>query len=334
MIGLGGVGCGARSGLESFGANASPGPSSDASGDISFPVGTFTRCATGLRSADGNAFFNLAGFQPGASLTLTRTGSVVHAAFVDREGVTSGFDFTTTSSASATLASVSQVRETFSSICVMGVGVMYERFAPAALTVSTGALTYEANTVFLVADGVVSDVEAGPCGVRSSPASYWISCAADGSAPSSPPSTSGASAIPLGEWACNSQVETLASSDGKTFVGGSGAEHTTLTLSRDGTEVIARYSNDRSLAGTLRFVGTTATTALAQLDQSVDAPCEIPSAIGVPPKPDPERLSVSAASLALDGKTLFLSIAGATSSDAPSSCAGASWAATVMCTKS
>jgi len=55
-------------------------------------------------------------------------------------------------------ASPGHVRERFTSICVLGVGATHERFAPAALTVSTGALTYEANTVFLVADGVVSAV--------------------------------------------------------------------------------------------------------------------------------------------------------------------------------
>ena len=105
----------------------------------------------------------------------------------------------------------------------------------------------------------------------------------------------------------------------------------TLTLTQTGAEVTAVYSGDPSVAGTLRLVATTATTAGAEANQSLTAPCTVPISIGPEggPSPTPVTLPIGAGSLAVAGSTLFLSFTG--TMDASSSCPGALFAASLIC---
>ncbi len=333
--------CGARSDLGAIAprdASAPDAPAHDApahdaeavdSGAVAFPLGTYTDCAQGLHNPDGNIFMNSTGFEPGATLTLEQSGATLGASYVDLGGTTSSFDFAATSATSATLAHAAQVSSGFKALCVLGVGVSNEQMYPAVLHASAGALTYDSGSVFLSVAGQLK-ADTGTCGPQAIPAGFWIVCRqgpaaqpVDAGPPPSVPS------LPVGSYACSSQVETRYQSGGQTQIV-SGGSSGTLVLSQSGAQLTASYSGDPSVAGTLQLGVTTASTANALATQSLTVPCDVPLGTGgAPPPPKPEQLPIAAASLAVDGPTLFLSFSGALG--AGSSCSGAEKVGSVIC---
>jgi hypothetical protein len=104
-----------------------------------------------------------------------------------------------------------------------------------------------------------------------------------------------------------------------------------LTLAQSGGVVTAGYSGDTWLSGSLRFAVTTSTSAIAEPGPTLATPCQVPISLDGPPPPaGPEPLSVEAASLTMDGTTLFLSFAGTM---VGSTCAGAEAAGSLVCSK-
>src|SRR5262245_31908186 len=73
-----------------------------------FPIGTYTNCAQGVRNPSGNVFLNAAGFESGAVLTLAQTGNTVQSRYIDQSGITQSVSFSTTTGTSATLAQAGQ----------------------------------------------------------------------------------------------------------------------------------------------------------------------------------------------------------------------------------
>jgi hypothetical protein len=144
--------------------------------------------------------------------------------------------------------------------------------------------------VFLTLTGDLRS-EAGTCGARSQPASFWVACE---DRQGGPVLTAGArpapvAQLPAGRYSCSTQVETFYQvNDRKQYVAGGATG--TLTLMEDGAKVTARYSGDTSLAGTLQFTATTSTTASAEAGQSMMGPCMISKETGRPsltPEPVP-----------------------------------------------
>jgi hypothetical protein len=313
------------------GSSALSGDSGE-SGVIAFPIGTYTNCAQGEHNPDGNVFLKVAGFESDdAVLTLTQSANTVTATYLDQNHLTSSLRFSATTSTSATLAEAGEVNAGFSVLCVLGPG--NEGAYPARMTVTAGALTYVAGAVFVTVTGGLQG-DAGACGTQSLPkASFWLLCQdrQGGAVPSvdarGPPP---APKLPVGRYACSSQVEAYERVNGigeYSAGGGSG----TLTLTQDGAEVTAQYRDDSSLAGTLHLVATTSTTANAAAGQTLMTPCTVPIGTGSGPSKTPETLPITAGSLTISDSTLFLSFAGTMA--AGSSCPGAQVAGSVICSR-
>jgi len=321
LLALLSMGCGGS--LDSGGGSVAD---SGAVATQAFPVGTYTTCAQGVH----DNVINSAGFQSGAVLTLAQTGDTLTATYVDQNGASSSFEFAQATSTTAALAPTGQTASGFSTMCVQGPGD--EGFYPAVMGAAAGALTYDRGMVFVTLDGVVQG-EAGACGTQSTPASFWLLCEdRQGGAPS--PSPAGASAstpqLPVGQYACSTQLETFDSVQGidnYVAAGGSG----TLTLTQTGADVTAEYTGDSTLAGTLVLTAGTPTTASARASQTLTAACDVPMGTGGAPSQTPGPLTIAAGSLAVVGSTLILSFAG--TSDARSSCSGAQMAGSLICSK-
>lgn len=324
------AGCGGRTDLDS-GASTSTGDASTVdAGGVTFPLGTYARCARGLYNPDGNVFLNTSGFEPGSALTLTQSGSTVTASYLDLNGKTSSWDFVLTSDTSATLFPSGQTLSDYGGLCVLGVGFQNEKPFPAVMSASTGALSYDSGTVFVSFQGTLEG-DGGECGQQSTPASVWLVCD-DGPSPApSDEAPTPVTQIPQGTYTCNSQVETFYEHNGQSQYVGAGGDAGSLTLTEAGGDFAASYSGDPYIAGLLHFGAQTATTATARPDQSVSAPCLVPITTGGGLPATPETLAIRAASLMLNDSTLFFSFAGAMSAD--SSCPGAKKAGSLLCTK-
>lgn len=271
------VGCGARTNLGGSAGNAE-----DAG--ASFPVGTYTQCAFGTVSS--GPFVLPSGFDDGATLTITESGDTRTATYVESGGHTDAWTFTTTTSASATLAPSAQTTDGFgNAMCVYGIGVSNEKFFPLHIDATSGALTYQSGAVFVSLEGALTSHT--DCGDMSAPTSVWIGCT-NGPAPAISAPTS-ASALPLGDYACTSQVGTRSINSFITS-GGTGA----LTLTQNGSHVTAKYTGDAELTGQLDLTSAT--------NRTLTTHCAL--------DPASETLSVTAASLSESGGTVFLSFAG------------------------
>ena len=295
----------------------------------SFPTGTYMSCVQGMHNPSGNSFLNASGFREGAVLTVRQSGTTVTSSYGDDNRSTQSFGFSTTTGTTATLTQKGQVISGFTSLCVQGPG--NENRNPASMTVNNGTLTYNSGSVFLALTGDLRS-DAGACGTLSQPgATFWILCTdRQGDAlPSIDAAPSPVAQLPAGQYSCATQVDTFASINGRNYYVAGGASGT-LTLTANGSNVTGRYSGDRSLAGTLRFSATTATTAIAEAGQSLVAPCMIPTGTGVPSQ-TPEPLPIASGALTLTDSRLFLSFAGTT--PAGSSCPGAKVAGTLICAK-
>jgi hypothetical protein len=199
------------------------------------------------------------------------------------------------------------------------------------MTVTAGALIYDAGIVFL---NVVGDLrsDAGSCGTLSqSHAAFWLAC--ENPRTSAPRSADAQPAplaqLPAGRYSCRTQLDALAHINGRNEYTGGGATGT-LMLTDHASKVTARYSGDPSLAGTLRFTATAATTASAEAGQILMAPCFKGAAIRQASQ-TPEPMPVAAGSLSILDSTLFLSFAGTMADN--SSCPGAEVAGSLICTK-
>jgi hypothetical protein len=327
------AGCGSRTGFETATDGGPVVDDADAAttvGDAevtTFPLGAFTSCAEGQSGPDGNVFLNVGGFEPGAVLTLTQSGSTITATYVDENDKTTSFEFAPTTPVSANLASPGQTATSFSGLCVEA--PENEGSYPATLTADTGTLTYESGTAFLSVEGTIEG-SLGPCGTQSAPAGFLVVCG-DGPAASPSAPLADASSFPVGTYSCNSLVDSLDHVGGITVVASGGGQGGTLTLTQVGTKVTAQYSGDAFLQGTLGFEVASATSALALPDQSLTTPCDVPVGIPNGATQPPESLPLTAASLAMNGSTLFLSFAG--SMGASTSCPGAQLAGSVVCSK-
>jgi hypothetical protein len=142
--------------------------------------------------------------------------------------------------------------------------------------------------------------------------------------------------FPVGPYSCGSTLDQTYRTDGGSdnSVAGSGppfADAAVLTLAQSGAIVTADYSGDSWLRGSLHFSVATSTAATAGPGQTLATPCQVPFSIyGPPPPMGLEPLSVEAASLTMDGTTLFLSFAGTMMGP---TCAGAEAAGSLVCTK-
>jgi hypothetical protein len=300
-------------------------------GATGFPTGTYTRCAQGAHNPSGNEFLNSAGFQDGARLTLAQSGTTVTTTYVDQNGLTQSLSFSAmTDTGAATITQLGQVIPGFKSLCVLGPGK--ETGYPASMSVTAGALTYDAGVVFLTLTGDLQS-DAGACGARSQPrASFWVAC--EDRLGGGAVLTAGARPAPVaqltaGRYSCSTQVETFYHVNERNQYVAGGATGT-MTLMQDGAKVTARYSGDTSLAGTLHFTATTSTTASAEAGQSLMAPCMISKKTGRPSR-TPEPVPIAAGSLTMIDSTLFLSFAGTMAES--SSCPGAQVAGSLICSK-
>jgi len=294
-----------------------------------FPTGTFTRCAQGRHNPSGNEFLNSAGFENGARLTLGQSGTTVTTTFVDQNGLSQSLSFSATTDTVATITQMGQVIPGFKSLCVLGPG--RETGHAANMSVTAGALTYDAGVVFLTLTGDLRS-DSGACGARSQPqASFWVACEdrQGGAVPIARVRPAPVPQLRAGRYSCSSQVETLYRvNDRDQYVAG-GATGTVM-LMKNGAKVLARYSDDTSVAGTLHFTATTSTTASAQAGQSLMAPCMISKETGRP-SGTPEPVPIAGGSLTMMGSTLFLSFAGTMAES--SSCPGAQVAGSLICSK-
>jgi hypothetical protein len=327
------VGCGSRTDLDvRTSSEADAGGSLDSGrssrtpdSGVDFPVGTFASCAEGFFGPDGNTFLNTSGVTAGAVLTVAHDGPQLTANFKDENGVTSEFTFNPTTDTSAALSGSSVVAG-FGGLCVQGPGD--EGSFAATVNVASGALTYDASTMFVSLEGTVTGGQDSPCGASKAPARIWIVC---GSSPSSPSSSGvGATArFPTGTYSCNSQIGTYIAADGLQQYATSG-DLGVLVVTQSGATVTASYSEDSSIAGMLDFTVTSPTTANVVAGESLAAPCTVPIVTeGPPPAETPEPLSVAAASLQVTGTALSLSFRGKMTS----SCTGALAMGSLLCTK-
>ncbi len=170
--------------------------------------------------------------------------------------------------------------------------------------------------------------DGGPCGTTSSPGSLWFLCEDDLDGAPSPATTAPPSIaqLPVGEYACASEVTMFDPGEG---IGYGAIADGTLTLTQTGPEVTAEYSGDAFVAGTLYLLATTATTASVEASQSLSASCTVPTSPGTASSLMPAP--ITAGSLAVAGSTLFLSFEG--TMDTSSSCPGAWLAGSLICSK-
>lgn len=294
-----------------------------------FPTGRYVSCAEGAHNPSGNNFLNTSGFRDGAVLTVAQSGTTVTASYVDDSRLSQSLSFSPTNGTTATLARKRQVISGFTSLCVQGPG--NEKRNSASMTVGNGILTYDAGSMFLALTGDLHS-DGGACGALSQQrASFWIVChdREGGAVPAIDVARSPATHISGGEYSCATQLDSFASIGGRNHYVAGGATGT-LAVNVDGANVTGRYSGDRSLAGTLRFRASTATTAIAERGQTLMAPCMIPDGTGVSSQ-TPEPIPIATGALTLTDSTLFLSFAGATA--AGSSCPGAKVAGTLICAR-
>jgi hypothetical protein len=305
------------------------------SGQAGFPVGLYSGCAQGVHNPSGNEFLNVAGFQDGARLTLARSGSILTSSYVDQNGQTQSLRFSMETDTLATIHEKDQMIPGFTSVCVAGPGKTTG--SPANLSVTAGALSYNAGMVFLHLTGVLRS-EPGTCNTSlESRASFWVACKNPQSgsvhAVNGPDAVHAKTAplarFPAGQHSCSTQVETLDNINGVNQYTSGGAKGT-LTLTQDGAKVTARYSGDTSLSGTLHLVATTPTAARTEPGQILMAPCRNSTGAGLPSQ-TPERVAIAAGSLTFINSTLFMSFAGAMESASP--CPGAQAAGSVICLK-
>jgi hypothetical protein len=302
-----------------------------------FPVGTLTRCAKGSFSENG-AFMSNVGFDVGASLTIAQSETQITATYRDANGTESAFEFDATTKDRATLIEPPSPLSGYANTgCILGLGSVAH--TPAELIVSGGVLTYDANTVFLSGTGTLTDeAPAAPCSPISSAAQFWITCGKEdgdenGSRPS-PDRSSSVVTFPVGDYGCSSEVATTYEFGTTSSSGVSGAKGV-LTLEQSGSEVSARYTDDIAVSGTLRFTGTTGTsarTAPDQQGQTLQAGCDLVTDGSGDLPHEPEMLSVTAGSLTLIATKLFVSFDAAMTGSG-SRCPGARKMGTLICEK-
>jgi hypothetical protein len=285
---------------------------------------------------------DVSGFESWTYLRVSQSGNTVTASFVDEDASAWSVRFAATTETSAALEPGQTLSGPYIyTDCVFGLGDIGQE--PATVALTHGELTYEHSTLFLSMTGTASTTDAGMCDTANIPATVWFACQVgdggtppprqvdDAAAPMPPP------LFPVGPYSCSSILDQTCRTDGGSdnSVGGSSppfADAGVLTLAQSGAVVTADYSGDSWLSGSLRFAVATSTAATAGPGQTLATPCQVPFSLsGPPPPPGPEPLSVEAASLTMDGTTLFLSFAGTMTGS--STCAGAEAAGSLVCSK-
>ena len=190
------------------------------------------------------------------------------------ERATEQLRFAPTSNASAVRQGSADVNG-FSGLCVQGPGD--EGSFPATVTAESGALTYDASTIFVSFEGTITGGEGSPCGASSAPARVWIAWRPDEVRGRHHPWTSartGATpSFATGNYACTSQMGQYIQANGMQDFATSGGTGT-LVVTQTGATLTAGYTGDSSVSGTLELAVTSATTASAGSNEVRSrAPC-------------------------------------------------------------
>lgn len=307
-------------------------------GPTQFPTGTYTNCAKGTFSTSGQEL-NVSGFDTGGALTVSHNGANIESTYVDENGVAQSVHFAPSTNTSASLVDPGQTIPGFGVQCVRGLGNVATK--PASMVLRAGTLSYNAGAAFITLRGGVqstASADADACGAGSNlDTTFWLLCeerhgdalpsvdeaAANASAPAV------ATQIPLGDFTCSSEVATHARINNKDWFISGGASGT-LTLTADGLNITAHYSGDSGIAGSLRMLTTSATTAGTETVQTLAAPCGVSAETNAPSQTF-APFTVSVASLAWVDSALIISFAGdRTATDA---CPAAQLAGGVICSR-
>lgn len=310
------LGCGSRTGL---------GTGGDSTPVLSFPVGTFEHCAEGIYTDDGNTFLRSMGVAPEGSLTVIQVGDALTATYVDVNGRPSTQSFVVATDSAATLAPAGQTSGTFTGLCVQGIGFNHEIPFPATLHADVGALTFDHGAMIMTLHGDLTG-DGGPCGIQSTVATRWVVC--DQGPPVSPRApTVATSFTSTGDYTCTTQVVTDFTADGKRQIAASGATGT-LSVKQAGDRIVADYSGDAAVRGTLRF--GVATGLIGNLDTATgaEARCEVPISITGGNQAS-GTFDLTSASIVREGSSLVVVFAGPM--DASSPCAGAHKSGALLC---
>lgn len=308
-------GCGARTGTEDIEETERD--------ELAFPVGTFTHCARGIVTSDAGHFFHTSGFETDATLTLERTGGAVSATYHDIAGEDHTLDFAITGDHAAVLAPSGQTFGGEMGFCVLGIGWSHTRPFPADMTVSSGAITYDAGTVFVALEGRLEG-DGVECGVVSASAAVWLACD-DGPTPESGErvAPSPLPRFPTGALDCTSQLLTEYHQGGMTYItanGGTGA----LEIGQAGAALTASYT-DGVWSESAELSAVTTATAIAQPGTRAQTLCDVPFPTGGPL----EDLTLTAEALTAGDSSVVLSFTG--TMDASTACPGARKAGAIVC---
>ena len=307
--------CGARTALDA--------PTEESDGAVSamaFAVGEYTDCAHGIFAPTGGTM----GVDRDATLSLTQSGSSLHARFVDQNGARSEYDFAVTTGSTATLTPNGIASSGAPHPCVLGLGSVAR--GPTALLADEGSLTVDRDALFLVAQGTATDVTAGRCGVLSDRQSVWIACRhRDRTTPAAVASVSAAT-FPSGAFSCQTQAATYVFANGLHQYSGSGAMGS-LSVAQRGSTLSLTYAGDRAVTMTTDFALTSPFSARASEATGVSATCDEP--ISTPAATMTAPLNTTAGAVLLAGSTLFVSVAGVMTG----ACEGAEKFVTLRCTR-
>ena len=277
-------------------ASLDAGPDAD-SGDgalpSGFPLGAHDNCfySTFLQTSGGGG---VAG--PGGAIVVSQTGSTLTVGYGgDGGALDTSLAFTPTSPTSATLAAGQELD---------GVRVACGElaFAPAVTQLSAGALTYNADTLFLSVVGTAEPLDAGAgCTNPGGPVGFVVTCideAAPADAGIVDSGTEAQASRFVGSYSCQSAVQ----QDGPGIVSVNGSE-SALTVTQAGGLLTVAIDNTSPVWGSLEFEATTDDTAgPAVATESVQVAC-VPGLTAA-------TVAVAASTLTVDGTTLVLSLEG------------------------
>ena len=295
--------------------------------------GSYTECAYGYASAPGATApleRVLGGGVAGAGLRVTQDGPTLTATATDGFGHTLTVPFAASASGSTALLSPAGATATMG---YLGCGAGGQLLAPgvtptvATFTASKATLLYAAGVTLMSVEGTFA-ANLGPAGDASTPGVFWVGCSAgpnpfalapadasrvdpamiDASAPDAADGNAGPS-LPVGSYACGSTFVGYPAEGTGSMLGGLGG---TLTLAQAGAVATVGYADigKPGFSGSLSLDVVSDSVAVATPGRSASAVCvELPqngAALSVETYPRPSLQDLGAASLIVDGPSLFL----------------------------
>lgn len=287
---------------------------SDAGDASGFPLGAYDNCFLGTfldTPGGGGVATN------GGTVTLAQAGSVLTATYHASNGGVLGasLEFTQTSGTSATLLPGQEVDG-------IELSCAPKDFAPSVTQLASGALTYNAGTLFLSVVGTAGPVGSEDAGADDAAAYCWnpggqaalaITCGKGGANGGGGAAGPG-EAMPGSDFVGTYPCQSLAMTSGmvQSVGGGSG----TLTITETGGELTAAYTGDSFVHASLAFVPTTSNAAAPA------TPNETMQVLCISPDPSGGEslisLPVTSSTLTIDGRAVVLSLI----DSMPSSCYG------------